>query len=189
MAGPTDVLTEDVKDLRESNRRLGDEIKGAFDRATSELRDSNLRLTDAINGVKGDLGNFRVEVAKDLGNINATLQGFQGRTETSFKVAARGSLIAIATALGLFGATITGAWYAGHVDAAVSAMREHAKEQDARIAELIKMQQVRETLLKKTSPVPPYNLEPVPEYNPGVRDPNSSAVGPPSVEVSPGKPK
>ncbi|MGO9923897.1 MAG: hypothetical protein ACLQIB_55515 [Isosphaeraceae bacterium] len=65
MAGPTDILTEDVKDLREANRQLAAEIKVAFERVSGELRESNHRVADAINSVARDLGNFRVEVAKD----------------------------------------------------------------------------------------------------------------------------
>ena len=140
-AGPTDVLTEDVKELRgvdrdlavalrESNRQLGEEIKRVFDRLSGEMRDSNLRmadamrdsnlrLTDAINRLAGDFGNFRVEVAKDLGTVNASIQTlkgevakdlgaintnlepFKGRTETSLSVARWAVGVVMTVVLGL----------------------------------------------------------------------------------------
>jgi hypothetical protein len=49
MAGPTDILSEDVKELRESNRQLAAEIKGVFGRLSAEIRESNQRLTDKLD--------------------------------------------------------------------------------------------------------------------------------------------
>ena len=83
MAGPTDVLTEDVKDLRAANRELTDEMKRVFDRLSGEMwnsnqrtadamRESNQRLVDAINRLGGDFSNFRVEVAKESGRSMRT---------------------------------------------------------------------------------------------------------------------
>ncbi len=77
MAGPTDILTEDVKDLREANRLLASEIKGVFDRLSADLRDSSQGLAGAIREVGKDLASFRVETAKELGAINTNLGSFR----------------------------------------------------------------------------------------------------------------
>jgi chromosome segregation ATPase len=185
MAGPTDVLTEDVKDLREANRQLAAEIKGVFERLSADLRDSNQqlaaetkgvferlsadlrdsnqrherlsaelreqnqRLTDAITGVARDLGTFRVEVTKELGEIRAevakdlgevraevakdlgefrvavakelgeiktTLEKYQSETATALRFAGRSVLILIPVVIGLVGATVGIAFYAGRLD-------------------------------------------------------------------------
>ena len=39
MAGPNDILTEDVKVPRDANRQLATEIKGVFERLAADLRD------------------------------------------------------------------------------------------------------------------------------------------------------
>jgi hypothetical protein len=126
MAGPTDVLTEDVKDLRtanrelaselrEANRELASEIKDIFKSLSAELRESNHRLTESINGVARDLGNFRVEVAKDLGVINTNLE----KSATSLKYVGRGVTILIPVVIALIGAAIGISWYAGKLDSRV----------------------------------------------------------------------
>ena len=73
MAGPTDILSDDVKDLRDANRQLAEEIKRVFERSTADTRESNQRMADAINRVATDLSNVRVEIAKELRESNQRL--------------------------------------------------------------------------------------------------------------------
>lgn len=168
MAGPTDVLTEDVKELREANRQLAAEIKDVFERLSSEmresnnrlaaglresnlrlaeaingvakdlgslrvevaaeLRESNLRLVEAINGIAKDLGSLRVEVAKDFGAVNASLEAFRARTETSFKVAVWGVTLAVGTILAGVGSAVGITWYAAKLDSRVEQVERRVEE-------------------------------------------------------------
>lgn len=150
----------------ETDVMLAGEIKGVFERLSADIRDSNLRLADAINGVARDLGTFRVEVAKDLGElrtgvakdlgaINTNLEGFRGRTETSFKVAVWGTTLAVGSLLGGFGFALSLTWRAAHVNAAVAELREHAKEQDARITKLIELRDEGQKPPSRPAPLPP----------------------------------
>ena len=195
MAGPTDVLTEDVKELREANRGLADEIKRVFDRLSGEMRDSNQRmadamresnqrLADAINRLGGDFGNFRVEVAKelgainanletfkgnvakDLGGINTNLETFKGRTETSLSVAKWAVATSVPVLLGLVVWSYSAYARAVHIEDSIVALRDHAKEQDERIAKLIDLHR---------EPAQPNN--PQPPKPPGRRQGAPSAAG------------
>jgi hypothetical protein len=141
VAAPTDVLTEDVKELRESNRQLATEIKGVFERLSIEIRDSNQRLTDAINRVASDLANFRVEVAKELGAINASLEAFKARTESSLSVARWAVAVSVPILVGLVVWSYSAYERAVRIEDSVTSLREHAKEQDARIAKLIELRE------------------------------------------------
>jgi hypothetical protein len=192
----------------ETDVMLAAEIKGVFERLSADIRDSNLRQADAINGVARDLGSFRVEVAKELGTINAdlgsfrvevakdlgelrtgvakdlgaintNLEGFRGRTETSFKVAVWGISLAAVSLLGGFGFALTLTWRAAHVDAAVTELREHAKEQDARISELIKLGAVQPSVHRgPTPPIPPDGSRGSSNVGPPPLDENKKAQGP-----------
>ena len=192
MAGPTDVLTEDVKglraanrelasDLRESNRQLSDEIKRVFERSSAELRDSNQRLTDAINRVAGDFGSFRVELVKELGEIksilkkelgtiNTSLGKYQGETATSLKHLGRGITILTPIVAGLVvalvGAAIGFTWKAAKLDSRVEYVELQIHKGSSPIP----------TSDKRVSPVPPAHgssdidappgLEPIPLNQP-----------------------
>jgi hypothetical protein len=158
VAGPTDILSEDVKDLREVNRQLAEEIKRVFEHSTAETRESNHRLSDAINRVATDLSNFRVEIAKELGDfrveiakklgvINANLEGFKGRTENSLAVARWVVAVSVPVLLGLVVWSYSAYARAGHIEDSVTALKDsvtalkdHAKDQDARIGKLIELQ-------------------------------------------------
>jgi hypothetical protein len=152
MAGPTDVLTEDVEDWRESNRQLTEEIKRVFERLSAETRESNHRLADAINRIAGDLGNLRVEIAKDLGAINTNLESFKGRTETSLSVARWVVAVSVPILPGLVIWSYSAYERAIHIEDSVTALKDHAKEQDARIAKLLELHDPNKS--KSPSPVP-----------------------------------
>ena len=239
MAGPTDVLTEDVKELREANRGLADEIKRVFDRLSGEMRDSNQRLADAmresnqrladaINRLGGDFGNFRVEVAKELGAINANLETFKGNVakdlggintnletfkgnvakdlggintnletfkgnvakdlggsiRTSRPLGTHGNFLSVAkwavatsvpVLLGLVVWSYSAYARAVHIEDSIVALRDHAKEQDERIAKLIDLHR---------EPAQPNN--PQPPKPPGRRPGAPSTAG---KTTDPSKPK
>jgi glycerate-2-kinase len=174
MAGPTDVLTEDVKDLRESNRQLASEIKVVFERMSVDTRESNQRLTDAINGVARDLSvfrvevakdlgtinvnltdaingvardlaNFRVEVAKELGVINANLERFQSRTEAYLSVAKWAVGVVTVIVLGLVGWSYSAYARAVHIEESIVALRDTAKNQESSIANLRELHDIKRT--------------------------------------------
>jgi hypothetical protein len=158
MAGPTDVLTEDVKELRAVNRDLTDEFKRVFDRLSGEIRDSNQHLADAINRLGGEVGNFRVDIAKDLGAINATIQtlkgdvardlgginanleNFKGRMEADLSVARWAVGVITVVVLGLVAWSYSAYARAVPIEESIVTLRELAKEQDSRIAKLIELQ-------------------------------------------------
>lgn len=137
MAGPTDILTEDVKELREANRELALEIKRVFERLSTELRESNARLTEAVNGLARAFSNFRVEVAKEFGAVRAEMAKESGEvnarmekefgevnarlesTAVSVRMLSRGMLLLFPVVVSLMGAAFGIAWYAGRLDSRV----------------------------------------------------------------------
>jgi hypothetical protein len=178
MAGPTDLLNEDVKELRESHRQFAGEIKGVFERLSAEMRDSNQRLTDAIGGLSRDFSNFRVEVtrelgtinvnleknrvetAKELGTINTNLESFKGRIETSLKVATWTLGVAVPILLGLVYWSYTATERAVRIEDSILALRDHAKAQDSRIDKLLDF---RGTIEKEHRPQSPVFTVPPPD--------------------------
>lgn len=189
MAGPTDVLTEDVKDLRESNRRLADEmresnrqladeIRRVFDRLSSDMRDSNQRLTDSLGAVSKGLADLRVEVAKDLGVANENFKEFRGRTETTLKAAGRGFWTAVAASVGLIGSVITGTWYASDVHSKVVHLQESAKEQNARIAKIESEHRDRQPVIHRDPIYEPYSPSNVPPLDQSPEPPGKKATEP-----------
>ncbi len=137
MAGPTDLLTQDVKGLREANRALALEIKGVFERLSTDMRESNLRLTEAINGLARDFSNFRVEVAKEFGAVRAEMAKESGElsarmekgfgevnarmesTTISVRMLGRGVLLLFPVVVSLMGAAFGIAWYSGRLESRV----------------------------------------------------------------------
>jgi hypothetical protein len=123
---PPELLADQIQEtnrrLVESNDRMADEIhslaaemRESNQRLASELRESNQRLTDAINGLSRDFGNFRVEVAREFGEVNAKLE----TTATSLRFVGRGVAILIPVDIGLIGSAIGFTWYAAKLDSRV----------------------------------------------------------------------
>jgi hypothetical protein len=98
------TVTELADEVRESNRRQAE---------------VNERLADEIHELNRNFNDFRVEIAEKLGAINTNLERFQGRTETSFKVAVWGISVATAALISITSAAIAGAWYASKLDSRV----------------------------------------------------------------------
>jgi hypothetical protein len=88
---PTELLAEELRRLEESNQRLA----------------------EAVHGLGRDLGSFRADVAEKFGTLNANLEGFRGRAETSLSVARWGVRVLTPLIIGLVGVVITAAWYGG----------------------------------------------------------------------------
>src|SRR4051794_36195838 len=84
-----------------------------------EVRESNRRLAEEVHNLRADFADFRVEVSEKLGSINANLEGFRGRTDTAFKVAGWGVTLAAGVALSVVGSVIAGTWYAAKLDSRV----------------------------------------------------------------------
>ena len=84
-----------------------------------QIRETNQRLTEAIHQVVAKLDNFRVEVAKDFGQININLERYQAETATSLRFLGRGVLVLIPIVVALIGAAIGGAWYLAKLDSRV----------------------------------------------------------------------
>src|SRR5438552_1400766 len=96
----TEYLAEQI---RETNQRLTQ----SHERLADEVRDLNHRFDELTR----KFDEFRVEIAKKLGAINANLEGFRGRTETAFRVAVWGISVATTVAIAVIGSVITGTWY------------------------------------------------------------------------------
>ena len=105
MAGPTDILTEDVKELREAHRRLAEEAH--------ELR--------------GDLADFRTDMAEKLGTINGTLERLEGRIGHSISVAKWTVGILIPIVISLIGTAFWLTWHAAELDSRVERLEQEPR--------------------------------------------------------------
>jgi hypothetical protein len=192
MAGPTDILTEDVKDLRETNRQLASEIKGVFERLSAEMRDSNQRLADAINRVAKDVGDlrveatkglgdfrtevtrelsdFRLEVTTDLGSINTSLGKYQTKTDDYLSVAKWAAGATTTVVLGLVVWSYSAYSRAVHIEESIIALRDHAEKQDRRIDKMLELLGQKEQAPLRPIPIP--------------TDPHSKTLAPPTGNPS-----
>jgi hypothetical protein len=95
--------------------------------ATNRRQDeANNRLADEIHDLGHKFDDFRLEVAEKLGAINANLESFRGRTETSFKVAIWALSLASVVAISVLSSVIVGTWYAAKLDSRVQQLEKHA---------------------------------------------------------------
>src|SRR5262245_10492081 len=87
MAGPTDILTEDVKDLRESHRQLAGEVH----ELRSDLAGFRTEVAEGLGKVRAEVaegfGKVRAEMGEKLGTINETLVRLEARLDHSISVA------------------------------------------------------------------------------------------------------
>src|SRR5207253_454949 len=84
-----------------------------------EVRESNKRLTEARHDLRADFADFRVEVAKELGAINANLEKHRAETAASLRFAGRSVVILIPVVVALIGAAFWITWYAAKLDSRV----------------------------------------------------------------------
>jgi hypothetical protein len=106
------ISTEHLAELIEQSNRRQDE--------------ANERVADELRELRREFHDFRVDVAQRMGQIQASLEGFRGRTETGFKVAAWAVTLAIGVALSLVASVITGTWYAAKLDSRVQHLESRA---------------------------------------------------------------
>lgn len=145
MAGPTDILTEDVKDLRESHQRLTDEIhelRGDLAEFRTEMTGELGKLRQEMTAESGKLrqevtiefGKVRTEVAEQLGTINGTLQRLEERLNHSVSVAKWTIGILMPIIAGLIGTAFWLTWHAAKLDSRVERVEMRlGKEQPAAV--------------------------------------------------------
>ena len=145
-----------------------------------EVRESNRRLTQAIDNLGQKFDNLsqkfdnlgqrfdslRVEIAKDLGAINANLESFKARAESELGVAKWAAKVLTPAVIGLIGFGFGGAWYLAKVD--------------SRLDELVK-QTAHLEVRRSQPPAPTSSPAPVePKPIPNTMSPPSKAVLPPT---------
>ncbi len=104
---------------------------------------SDKELAGEIHDLRSDFHDFRVEIAEKLGAINANLEGFRGRVETSLGVAKWVAGIAAGIGVALVGWGYTQAQRAAHVEDAVSSLEKFVGKQSEQIARLIELREPR----------------------------------------------
>ncbi len=115
MAGPTDLPTEDVKDLRESQKRLAGEVH----EIRGELAGLRLEMAEKF-------GEFRTEMAGSLGAINGTLESLRTRLDHSVSVAKWTVGILMPIIVGLIGTAVWLTWHAAKLDSRVERLENAA---------------------------------------------------------------
>jgi hypothetical protein len=123
---PTELLAEDIRDLRETNHRMAARLD-SLDAAVRDLgRDlGNLRADVAteLGGMRAEMaseiGGLRADVVEKLGQINNNLEKFQARTETSLKIAGWAITLLIPLVFSLLGGAFWITWHAAKLDSRV----------------------------------------------------------------------
>ena len=135
-------LTKAIDDLV----RKGDEDRKEFGQFRLEVTDKLSAIGNSLAWAKGiaeEFGQFRLEVTDKLSAIGNSLAWAKG-------IAA---LIVVPTVLGVAAFSYKAAERAARIEESIVALRDHAKEQDARIAKLIELFEDRSK--GKTPAVPP----------------------------------
>ncbi len=102
MPTPTDVLNEDIRDLKAANLRVADRM----DRLADEIHD------------------FRLTLQSELGTIRADVRELQASTRVALKLAAWVVGIVTPVIITLVGLAIAGAWYASKLDSRVGQLEQ-----------------------------------------------------------------
>jgi hypothetical protein len=123
---PTELLAEDIRDLRETNHRMAarlDSVDAAVRDLGRDLGNLRAEVASQIGGlraeVSGEIGGLRTEVAEKLGAINTNLEKFQARTETSLRFAGVAITLLIPVVLSLLGGAFWITWHAAKLDSRV----------------------------------------------------------------------
>ncbi len=120
---PTEWLAEDIRDLRESNHRFAVRV-------------------DSLEGAVRDLGNFRADVASEIGGlrsevvnklnaINTNLEKFQARPETSLRLAGWAITLLMPVISGLMGGAFWITWHASKLDSRVERVESRLGKEPA----------------------------------------------------------
>jgi hypothetical protein len=128
MPTPTDTLADEI---RETNHRLAD---------TNEAIHELGRKFDQFRvDVTREIGSLRTEMSGQFGTLNANLEGFRGRTETSLAVAKWAVRIVVPVVIGLVGWSYFAVDRAARLEASIVELREHSKDVDQRISRLVEL--------------------------------------------------
>jgi len=143
---PTDHLADQIQ---QTNERLAK----AIEHLSAELREQNERLTDAIHDVSRDLGIFRADVAREFGVLRADVAREFGvfRADVARELSAIqtslawakwiATIVVVPTVLGLVAWSYKAADRAARIEESIVALRDHARDQDQRIAKLIELRE------------------------------------------------
>jgi hypothetical protein len=112
---PTELLAEDIRDLRETNHRMA----ARLDSLETAVRDLGRDLGNFRAEVASEIGGLRAEVADKLGAINDNLGRFQSRTETSLRIAGWAITILTPVVLSLLGGAFWITWHVAKLDSRV----------------------------------------------------------------------
>lgn len=126
MVGPSvtdQQLASEIHELRRDFQDFRVEVAEKLGSIQVEVAE---RLASIQVEVAKNLGSMRVDIVEKLGSIQNSLEGFRGRTETSFRVAIWGIGIASVVALSVVGSVIAGTWYAAKLDSRVQQLESHA---------------------------------------------------------------
>ena len=167
-------LAADLSSLRVQFATEFTGLASRVEASNDRLAETNQRLTGAINeltrkveeGQKGYI-DFRVELGKELSAIQNSLSWVKWIAMT----------LALPSITWLVVLSYQAIDRAARIEESVVTLKDHAKEQDGRIAKLIELQMTRETSLRKNwvppqdsnvpHPAPgPVQLEPVPSEKP-----------------------
>ena len=141
---PTELLAEDIRDLRESNHRIAsrvDSLEGAVRDLGRDLGNFRAEVASEIGGLRSDLaseigalrselGGLRSELASEIGGlrsemvdrlnaINTNLEKFQARTETSLRLAGWAITLLVPVVFSLMGGAFWITWHAAKLDSRV----------------------------------------------------------------------
>jgi hypothetical protein len=125
-SAPTELLAEDIRDLRESNHRIAarmDSLEAVVRDLGRDFGNFRAEVAAEIGGLRAEVasevGGLRAEVVEKLGTINTNLEKFQARTETSLRIAGWALTIRIPVAISLIGAGFWIRWHAAKLDSRV----------------------------------------------------------------------
>lgn len=112
---PTELLAEDIRDLRETNHRMA----ARLDSLDAAVRDLGRDLGNLRADMASEIGELRTEVVEKLGAINTNLEKFQARTDTSLRNAGWAITILAPVVIALIGAAFWITWHAAKLDSRV----------------------------------------------------------------------
>jgi hypothetical protein len=119
---PTELLAEDIRDLRESNHRIAARVD-SLERAVRDIGTFRVDFGGQIGGFRGELayqvGRFRAEVMEKLNAINTNLEKFEARIEASLRFAVWATTILTPVVIGLIGGALWITWHAAKLDSRV----------------------------------------------------------------------
>ncbi len=124
---PTELLAEDIRDLRESNHRIAARV----DRLEGAVRDLGRDLGNFRADVASEIGGLRSEVVNKLNAINTNLEKFQARTVTSLRLAGGAITLLMPVVSGLMGGAFWITWRGAKLDSRVERVESRLGKEPA----------------------------------------------------------